>query len=44
VSDLNAIEAPRVFPTLRCDHAEAMIRWLADVFGFPSKSYIDMTE
>ena len=27
-------EAPRIFPTLRCRDAEAMIRWLTDVFGF----------
>jgi uncharacterized glyoxalase superfamily protein PhnB len=37
VSDLNAIDAPRVFPTLRCDDAEAMIRWLTDVFGFSER-------
>ena len=28
------IEAPRIYPTLRCRDAEAMIRWLTDVFGF----------
>ncbi len=28
------IEAPRIFPTLRCRDAEAMIRWLIDVVGF----------
>ena len=28
------IEAPRIYPTLRCKDAEAMIRWLTDVFGF----------
>ena len=28
------IEAPRIFPTLRCKDAEAMIRWLTQAFGF----------
>src|SRR3954465_15121487 len=28
------IEAPRIYPTLRCRDAEAMIRWLVDVLGF----------
>ena len=28
------IEAPRLFPTLRCKDAEAMIRWLTEAFGF----------
>jgi uncharacterized glyoxalase superfamily protein PhnB len=28
------IEAPRIYPTLRCKDAEAMIRWLTEVFGF----------
>ena len=28
------IEAPRIYPTLRCRDAEAMIRWLIDVIGF----------
>lgn len=27
-------EAPRLFPTLRCRDAEAMIRWLTDRIGF----------
>jgi uncharacterized glyoxalase superfamily protein PhnB len=31
------LEAPRVFPTLRCDDAEAMIRWLKDVLGFTER-------
>jgi uncharacterized glyoxalase superfamily protein PhnB len=30
----NQIEAPRIYPTLRCMDAEAMIRWLTDVLGF----------
>ncbi|HET7587442.1 MAG TPA: VOC family protein [Gammaproteobacteria bacterium] len=29
-----AIEAPRVYPTMRCRNAEAMIGWLKDVLGF----------
>lgn len=28
------IEAPRLYPTMRCRDAEAMIRWLTDVLGF----------
>ncbi len=28
------IEAPRLYPTIRCRDAEAMIRWLKDVVGF----------
>ncbi len=28
------IEAPRIYPTLRCGDAEAMIRWLINVVGF----------
>jgi uncharacterized glyoxalase superfamily protein PhnB len=28
------IEAPRLYPTMRCKDAEAMIRWLVDVIGF----------
>ncbi len=27
-------EAPRIFPTLRCRDADAMIRWLVEVLGF----------
>ena len=27
-------EAPRIYPTLRCSDAEAMIVWLKDVLGF----------
>lgn len=32
--DTSAIEAPRIYPTLRYRDAEAMIDWLKDVFGF----------
>lgn len=28
------VEAPRIYPTMRCSDAEAMIRWLRDVLGF----------
>ena len=28
------VEAPRLYPTMRCRDAEAMIRWLKDVIGF----------
>lgn len=28
------IEAPRIYPTMRCKDAQAMIRWLTDVLGF----------
>jgi uncharacterized glyoxalase superfamily protein PhnB len=31
------IEAPRIYPTLRCKDAEAMIRWLKDVVGFTER-------
>jgi len=34
MSPMNTIEAPRLYPTMRCKDAEAMIRWLQDVFGF----------
>ena len=27
-------EPPRIYPTLRCRDAEAMIKWLKDVLGF----------
>jgi len=38
VSKTNEIEAPRIYPTLRCRDAEAMIRWLKDVFGFTERA------
>lgn len=31
------IEAPRIFPTMRCRDAEAMIGWLKDVIGFTER-------
>jgi uncharacterized glyoxalase superfamily protein PhnB len=34
VNIANTIEAPRIYPTLHCLDADAMIRWLKDVFGF----------
>ncbi|KRQ92653.1 glyoxalase [Bradyrhizobium jicamae] len=30
-------EAPRVYPTMRCRDAEAMIGWLKDVIGFTER-------
>ena len=32
-----AIEAPRLFHTMRCKDAEAMIAWLKDVLGFAER-------
>jgi uncharacterized glyoxalase superfamily protein PhnB len=34
MTDQTSIEAPRLYPTLRCRDAEAMMRWLKDVIGF----------
>jgi len=34
VTATDKTEAPRIYPTLRCQDAEAMIRWLKDIFGF----------
>jgi len=31
---MSANEAPRLYPTIRCRDAEAMIAWLKDVLGF----------
>ncbi|WP_308163540.1 VOC family protein [Bradyrhizobium sp. SRL28] len=31
------IEAQRLYPTMRCRDAEAMIRWLKDVIGFTER-------
>lgn len=31
------IEAPRIYPTMRCGDAEAMIGWLKDVIGFTER-------
>jgi len=33
----NEIEAPRIYPTMRCRDAEAMIGWLKDVIGFTER-------
>ncbi|SDO19329.1 VOC family protein [Afipia sp. GAS231] len=37
MTDLNEIEPPRIYPTLRYRDAEAMIRWLKEVFGFTER-------
>jgi len=37
VTKQNNIEAPRLYPTMRCRDAEAMIRWLIDVIGFTER-------
>jgi uncharacterized glyoxalase superfamily protein PhnB len=37
VTAQNNIEAPRLYPTMRCRDAEAMIRWLIDVVGFTER-------
>jgi uncharacterized glyoxalase superfamily protein PhnB len=34
VTSRSEIEAPRIYPTMRCRDAEAMICWLKDVIGF----------
>jgi uncharacterized glyoxalase superfamily protein PhnB len=34
MTDRTSLEAPRLYPTLRCRDAETMIRWLKDVIGF----------
>lgn len=34
MTETKATEAPRIYPTLRCRDAEAMIHWLKDAFGF----------
>ena len=31
-------EAPRLYPTMRCRDAEAMIRWLKEVVGFTERA------
>lgn len=33
----NDIEAPRLYPTMRCRDAEAMMHWLKDVVGFTER-------
>jgi uncharacterized glyoxalase superfamily protein PhnB len=37
VTNISEIEAPRIYPTLRYRDAEAMIRWLKDIFGFTER-------
>ena len=37
MTDQRTIEAPRLYPTLRCRDAEAMMRWLKDVVGFTER-------
>ena len=34
---MTEIEAPRLYPTLRCRDEEAMMRWLKDVVGFTER-------
>jgi uncharacterized glyoxalase superfamily protein PhnB len=34
MTDQRETEAPRIYPTMRCRDAEAMIRWLKEVIGF----------
>lgn len=34
MTEIGPIEAPRLYPTLRCKDADAMMRWLKDVIGF----------
>ena len=34
MSSDSRIEAPRLFPTLRCKDADKMIQWLAQAYGF----------
>ena len=34
MTDLSPFEPPRIYPTLRCRDAEAMIRFLKEAFGF----------
>jgi hypothetical protein len=40
VTNVSEIEPPRIYPTLRCRDAEAMIRWLIDVIGFTEYVFI----
>jgi uncharacterized glyoxalase superfamily protein PhnB len=37
VIEMSDIEPPRIYPTLRCRDADAMIRWLKDVLGFTER-------
>lgn len=37
MTDTTNNEAPRLYPTLRCQDAEALIQWLKDVVGFSER-------
>jgi uncharacterized glyoxalase superfamily protein PhnB len=37
VTERTLIEAPRLYSTLRCRDAEAMIRWFKEAFGFSER-------
>ncbi len=37
MTDRSEIEAPRLYPTMRCRDAEAMIGWLKDAIGFSER-------
>jgi len=37
VNDISDTDAPRLYPTIRCNDAEAMIQWLKDVIGFTER-------
>jgi uncharacterized glyoxalase superfamily protein PhnB len=37
VNHRSEFEAPRIYPTMRCRNAEAMIGWLRDVIGFAER-------
>jgi uncharacterized glyoxalase superfamily protein PhnB len=37
VTDATHAEAPRLYPTLRCHDAEAMITWLTGILGFTER-------
>ena len=37
MADTNPCEAPRLYPTLRCRNANAMIAWLTGVLGFTER-------
>lgn len=34
MTETKALEAPRLYPTMRCRDADAMMNWLKDVLGF----------
>ena len=37
MTDVNGNEAPRLYHTMRCKDADAMIAWLKDVLGFSER-------